>query len=139
MNKTLTLALGGIFCLMTATACDSQCDTFCEYVVDCFPEVVERSQGFSSCDWEDDDEEATEKCVESCEDAYDKLSDGEAESVDECMECLDEDFGGSCSASKWGDAMEDECDSECDDDFGEEFWDEFNDDLSDLECTGGIY
>lgn len=139
MKRLLALLLGGSLCAVTTTGCSSSCDTFCEYVIDCFPDVLEDAQGLASCDWEDDDETALEDCIEACDDAYEKLSDSEAETSDACIDCLDEEFGGSCSSSKWSDAMSDDCDSDCDDEDFEEFWDEFNDDAPDLECAAYDY
>ena len=138
MKNLLTLLLGGSLVVFTTTACSGTCDTFCEYVIDCFPDVLADAQSFGSCDWSDSDDRATEDCVEACESAYDKLSDGESETAEACMDCLDEQFDGSCSSSKWGDAVADECERDCDDSDFEAFWDEFNDDAPDLECSAGL-
>lgn len=134
MKRLLTLLLGSSLCVLTSTGCSGSCDTFCEYVIDCFPEVLEDAQGLSSCDWEDDDDKAKDDCVEACDNAFDKLSDSESETAEECIDCMDEEFDGSCSSSKWSDVMGDDC-NDCDDEDFAEFWDEFNDDAPDLECA----
>lgn len=134
MNRLLALLLGGSLCLATATGCSSSCESFCEYFIECFPEMYEDGQGVTSCDWESAEDTAMEDCVEACDDAYDGLSDNEAETTDACLDCLDEELDGSCGASKWLDAVNDDCGCGEDDDF-EEFWEEFTQDAPDVECT----
>ncbi len=134
MNK-LTWTIGAALIALGAYGCGGTCGTFCDYLVECYPDVAEY-QGYSSCKWEDGDDEALDRCGMACDDSMDRLSDRERETVEACIDCLDEELGGECrDGDDYVDAMQD-CDNDCyDEDFGE-FWSEFFEDMDDLECRG---
>ena len=119
--------------LVGGIGCNSTCDDICERYSSCDADLIFPD----GCEWEDDEDEVMDKCVESCEDEYDKLSDGDAEEVDACIECVLDEVGDSCSSSKMNDAIEDDCDSDCDDsdvgDFFEDFYDDW-DPQDDVDC-----
>jgi hypothetical protein len=121
MKKLVGAFLGVLLLGVGVTGCGGTCATYCDYMVQCGPDVVEDQYGgLVSCSWDDDDDTVLDDCMASCESAYDRLSDSELEQVDMCIDCADEDLGGSCNGDDYRDAWSQHCDSECvDDDVGD--------------------
>jgi hypothetical protein len=65
----------------------------------------------------------------------DKSSDREAETIEACMDCMDEELGGECGDGEdYYDALQD-CDNDCLDDDTDDFWEDWADDINDeIEC-----
>jgi hypothetical protein len=120
--------------LVGGIGCNSTCGDLCAHYASCDAEFL---FGDIGCDWEDDEDAVEDACLESCEDEYDRLSDGDAEEVDICVECVMDDIGDSCKAGKMEGSVEDDCNSECDDrdvgDFFEDFFDDWEP-QNDVDC-----
>ncbi len=126
----ILLALGAV--LTATTGCDSTCGTLCEGYAICYAEDLDE-QG---CDWDDGIDGAIEECEEECEKSYDKLSDSEAEELDLCVDCVEEELGDfdECRDGDLADAIND-CDNDCEEDGAEEFWEDFDfPEQSDIDC-----
>ncbi|MBW2528446.1 MAG: hypothetical protein JRI23_30000 [Deltaproteobacteria bacterium] len=127
MNRWLVYSLTAAFALMGTTACNSTCDDICSHYASCDPDFL---LGDLGCEWKDSEDEVEEKCLDSCESEYDRLSDGDREEVDLCVECVFEEIGDSCDEGEQFEVVYDECDRECDDsdvgDFFEDFYDDWD-------------
>jgi hypothetical protein len=69
-----------------------------------------------SCKWEDDEAEVEDKCLEACEEEFDRLSDSDMEEVELCLECVEERLEFECDLDDYTDAIFDDCEDECEDD-----------------------
>ena len=125
------------------SGCGGACDTICGDAVDCeedalsaYLEIVDSDEEVIGCGW-DDPEDVRDRCIDACESEYDKLSSKEAESVDACIDCMQQEAGESCGDLL--DAADHGCDDECDDDedveeFFKELFHEWDLDDGDFDC-----
>lgn len=142
MNCRLGMLLALPLLLAAAPGCTSTCDTICDYMVQCVPDMceyaIEQVGVDASCKLHDDEDTTLDECLSECETQYDRLADGEMEKIDLCVECVDEKLGGECSGDDYIDAVDD-CDSECDDDDVGDFWNEWDGDTITADCEAGGY
>ena len=134
MNRWLMTTLAAALALAGGTACSSTCGDMCAQIASCDADFLFGDYG---CDWEDDEADIEDACLDSCESEYDRLSDNDAEDVDACVECVMDEIGDSCSDGRMVEAVQDDCDSDCDDSDVAEFFDDFFDDWNpdnDVDC-----
>ena len=135
MTRKLLSAVGALFLLGGSTACSDTCDDMCEHIASCDPDLLIAIPEGVSCKWDDDQDAVEEECVKACEDAWEGMADAEADEVENCLECVQEDLGESCRSSDWADAVDDQCRSECDGDDVGDFWEDFGEEWNpDLDC-----
>lgn len=139
MTRWLVYAATAALALAGSTGCGSTCGDMCSHFASCSPDFM---FGDYDCDWKDDEGDVEDACLDACENEYDKLSDGDAEEVDACVECVMEEVGDSCSANEMNEVVADDCEDECDDSAVDEFFSDFIDDWDpedDVECDAAPY
>ena len=119
--SSVALLLGG------CSVFGSPCKTVCEYNIDCLPNQFE-DIGYGSCEWEDDEDDLMEDCMESCGVEYQKASGDEKKEVKACITCVQDELGGSCDGEDWYEATFDDCEDECDDSDVDDFFEDFFED-----------
>jgi hypothetical protein len=67
----------------------------------------------ADCEFTESGDRLLEECVTQCDENYDHVLTGVAESADECLSCIDDELNGVCTSTQWTDAATDWCEREC--------------------------